>query len=388
MDRVDCIVIGAGVIGLAIARAMAMAGRDVIIIEAENDIGSGTSSRNSEVIHAGIYYPPASLKARCCVQGREHLYRYCEQHAIAHQRCGKLIVATNSAQHAGLDRIAARAQANGVGDVQHLSGAQAQAMEPQLHCTAALFSPSTGIIDSHGLMTQLLADAEAAGASIAFQSEVVAARVGSGELVLDVVTRDGEALSLLASLVINAAGLAAPRIARHFKGLPEHFVPTAFYSKGNYFSLAAKAPFSTLIYPLPEAGGLGVHLTLDLAGQARFGPDVEWLAIADDREIDYSVDSHRADGFYASIRHYWPALADGALQPSYAGVRPKLTNGKDDVDFCIQGPATHGIPGLINLFGIESPGLTASLAIAAHVCDLAGVVDTRPATEGGRPEVK
>ena len=372
MDRIECIVIGAGVVGLAIARALALAGREVIIIEAENDIGSGTSSRNSEVIHAGIYYSPGSMKARFCVDGRQRLYAYCEQHNIGHQRCGKLIVATNSAQHEGLDRIAARAQANGVEDVRRLSSAEARLMEPQLQCTAALLSPSTGIIDSHGLMTQLLADAEAAGASIAFQSEVVAAHVGSGDMVIDVKTRGGEHMSLLAGLVINAAGLAAPRIARHFKGLPEHCVPSAFYSKGNYFALAAKAPFSSLIYPLPEAGGLGVHLTLDLAGQARFGPDVEWLDIADDREIDFKVDAHRADGFYESIRQYWPALPDGALQPSYSGVRPKLTGGKEDRDFFIQGPAAHGIPGLINLFGIESPGLTASLAIAAHVCELAG----------------
>jgi L-2-hydroxyglutarate oxidase LhgO len=371
MDRIECIVIGAGVIGLAIARALAMAGRDVIIIEAENDFGSGTSSRNSEVIHAGIYYPPGSMKARLCVDGRQRLYDYCEQHKIGHNRCGKLIVATNSAQHDGLDRIAARAQANGVGDLRRLSGTEARLMEPQLHCTKALLSPSTGIIDSHGLMTQLLADAEAAGASIAFQSEVVAAHVGTGDIVLDVETRGGDHMSLLAGLVINAAGLAAPRIARRFKGLPEQYVPSAFYSKGNYFSLAAKAPFSTLIYPLPEDGGLGVHLTLDMAGQARFGPDVEWLDIADDRQIDFKVDPHRADGFYESIRHYWPALPDGALQPSYAGVRPKLNDNKEDRDFFIQGPAAHGVPGLINLFGIESPGLTALLAIASHVCDLA-----------------
>jgi L-2-hydroxyglutarate oxidase LhgO len=367
MDRVDCIVIGAGVVGLAIARELAMAGREVVIVESQKTIGSGTSSRNSEVIHAGIYYAPGSLKAQLCVSGRQLLYRYCDEHHIPHARNGKLIVATSLEQCAGLDRILTRAKANGVNDLQNLSSAEAKAREPQLECLAALLSPSTGVIDSHALLTQLLADAESAGAVLALQSEVLAARLEQSGTILEVMTNSGEQTTLLANCVINAAGLAAPRLARHFSGLSQNLVPTAFYSKGNYFSLAGKTPFSRLIYPLPEAGGLGVHLTLDIAGQARFGPDVEWLDIDDDRQIDYRVDATRADRFYESIRRYWPALPDGALQPGYSGVRPKLTHGDDERDFIIQGRKQHGINRLVNLFGIESPGLTASLAIGRYV---------------------
>lgn len=367
MDSVDCVIIGAGVVGLAIAREMALAGRDVIIVEAADAIGSGTSSRNSEVIHAGIYYAPESLKAQLCGQGRELLYRYCEERHVPHARCGKLIVAADAEQDKRLDSIAARAASNGVTDLRRLSRAEATAKEPQLECVAALLSPSTGIVDSHALMQQLLADAEAAGASLALQSEVVAARVESAGIILEVLTPDGQHTDLLATHVINAAGLAAPRIARHFSGLPPQSIPTAYFAKGNYFSLSGKTPFSHLIYPTPEAGGLGVHLTLDLAGQARFGPDVEWLDIGDEREIDYRVDPARGERFYASIRRYWPGLPDDALQPGYSGVRPKLTRNGTDMDFVIQGPQQHGISGLINLYGIESPGLTATLAIAQHV---------------------
>lgn len=367
MDRVDCVVIGAGVVGLAIARELAMTGREVVIVESQATIGSGTSSRNSEVVHAGIYYPRGSLKAQLCVDGRRQLYRYCSEHHIPHARCGKLIVANSPEQCAELERIAARATANGVGDLQYLTAAAARLTEPQLECAAALLSPSTGIIDSHALLQQLLADAESADAMIAFQSEVVAARVEPAGIALDVATADGNSTTLLASRVVNSAGLAAPRLSRHFAGLPRDLIPQAFFSKGNYFSLAAKAPFSHLIYPLPEAGGLGVHLTLDIAGQARFGPDVEWLEIDDDRQIDYRVDAARAARFYESIRRYWPALPNGALQPGYSGVRPKLVRSGDDRDFMIQGPHQHGIKGLVNLFGIESPGLTASLAIACYV---------------------
>jgi len=370
MDSVDCVVVGAGVIGLASARALAMAGHEVVIVESQTTIGSGTSSRNSEVIHAGIYYPSGSLKAQLCVAGRQMLYRYCAEHNIAHRRCGKLIVAASAAQCEGLERIAARALANGVDDLQRLCAAEAIALEPQLACAAALLSPSTGIIDSHALLQQLLADAESAGAAIAFQSEVLAARCDGSGIALDVVTPDGGQTTLLAKRVVNAAGLAAPRLARQFAGLQQDGVPQAFFSKGNYFSLAGKSPFSRLIYPLPEAGGLGVHLTLDIGGQARFGPDVEPLDIEDERQIDYRVDAARADRFYASIRRYWPALADDTLQPGYSGVRPKLTQGGEDKDFVIQGPQQHGIDGLVNLFGIESPGLTASLAIGQQVCAL------------------
>lgn len=370
MDHIDCVVIGAGVIGLAVARAMAQAGHDVVIIESCTEIGSVTSARNSEVIHAGIYYPQGSLKARLCVEGRARLYRYCLDHAIAHARCGKLIVATDAGQEAQLTRILGHAGANGVHDMRRLDRATAQALEPALACAAALLSPSTGIVDSHGLMQQLLADAQAAGAVLALDSAVRAARIGSDGITLEIVSGDDEQTTLLAQRVINAAGLAAPRLARQFAGLPQAALPQAFYAKGNYFSLSGKAPFARLVYPVPEVGGLGVHLTLDLAGQARFGPDVEWLQIDDERRIDYRVDERRGDGFYASIRRYWPQLPDGALQPGYAGVRPKLSGPGGADDFVIAGPRAHGVAGLVNLFGIESPGLTASLAIAAHVRQL------------------
>jgi L-2-hydroxyglutarate oxidase LhgO len=366
MDQVEYVVIGAGVVGLAIARELALAGREVIIIEAQNAIGSVTSARNSEVIHAGIYYTHGSLKARLCVEGRELLYRYCAERHIPHARCGKLIVATDAAQHAQLDDIATRAAANGVHDMRRIDQADAQSLEPQLQCSAALLSPSTGIVDSHALMQQLLADAENAGAMLALQSEVTAAHIEASGISLEVITTDGQESYLQAKYVINAAGLAATRIARRFEGLPAQTIPTQYFAKGNYFSLSGKSPFSRLIYPLPEAGGLGVHLTLDLGGQARFGPDVEWLQIDDDRQIDYRVDPARGERFYASIRRYWPQLTDGTLLPGYAGVRPKLTHDAQEVDFMIQGATEHGVPGLVNLYGIESPGLTASLAIARY----------------------
>lgn len=369
MDRVDCLVIGAGVVGLAVAREMALAGREVIVVEGESDIGSGTSSRNSEVIHAGIYYPRGSLKARLCGEGRRRLYQYCEERGVPHARCGKLIVATGDNQNAVLDDIARRARDNGVDDLRRLCRDEARELEPQLECTAALLSPSTGIVDSHVLMHQLLADAESAGASIAFQSRVVAAHAQGSEIAVDVETAGGESMSLLAGLVVNAAGLFAPQLARRFKGVAQEAIPEAFFAKGNYYALAGKSPFARLIYPVPEPGGLGIHLTIDLAGQARFGPDVEWLDIKEPREIGFDVDARRADGFYASIRRYWPALKDGALQPSYSGVRPKVARG--DADFLIQGPAAHGMTGLVNLFGIESPGLTAALAIGRHTRELA-----------------
>jgi L-2-hydroxyglutarate oxidase LhgO len=371
-DHIDCIVIGAGVVGLAIARELALEGREVIIVEAGDAIGTGTSSRNSEVVHAGIYYRPGSLKARLCVEGRALLYRYCEERQVAYRRCGKLLVATSSDQAARLQGIAAHAALNGVHDLQPIDAAHARELEPALHCTAALLSPSTGIVDSHALMQQLLADAEAAGAVLALQTEIVAARKTSGGIVLDAVTAGGEEMQLSATLVINAAGLSAPQLARRFEGLPAAHVPTPYFAKGNYFSLSGKTPFSRLIYPLPEEGGLGVHLTLDLAGQARFGPDVEWLDIEDEHAIDYAVDARRADGFYAAIRRYWPGLADATLQPSYSGVRPKLARGGPEQDFVISTPARHGFPGLINLFGIESPGLTSSLAIAREVAAHSG----------------
>ncbi len=370
MDRVDCIVIGAGVVGLAVARALALSGKEVVIVESSAEIGSATSSRNSEVIHAGIYYAEGSLKARLCVEGRNLLYDYCDRHAVPYSRCGKLIVATGADQRAGLERILARAHANGVHDLALMDRAGARALEPQLDCVAAVLSPSTGIVDSHTFMQQLLADAESAGAMLAVRSEVRAARIDGDAIAVDVVSGDGDQMTLLARQVINSAGLGAPRLARQFGGLPAAARPRPYFAKGNYFSLTGKAPFSRLIYPIPEAGGLGVHLTLDLGGQARFGPDVEWLDIDDERQIDYQVDQRRGDSFYASIRRYWPQLPDDALQPSYAGVRPKLGGPGTEADFRIEGPAQHGVAGLVNLFGIESPGLTASLAIARHVKEM------------------
>jgi len=365
MEQVDCVVIGAGVVGLAVARALALQGREVIILEAENAFGTITSARNSEVIHAGIYYPAGSVKAELCVRGKAMLYEYCASHHIAHQRCGKLIVATSAAQVATLEGIRAKAAANGVHDMQLLARDEARAMEPQLECQAALLSPSTGIIDSHGLMTALLGDAEQAGAMLAVQSPVLSGAVTPDGIRLEVGSDDG-ATTLLARTVVNSAGLTAPDLARRIDGIPPEHIPPQYYAKGCYFTLAGRAPFSRLIYPVPEAAGLGVHLTLDLGGQARFGPNVRWID-----EIEYSVPPRDADSFYDEVRRYWPGLADGALQPGYAGIRPKIS-GPTEVaaDFRIDGPRTHGVPGLVNLFGIESPGLTSSLAIAERVAVL------------------
>ena len=365
MERIDCAVIGAGVIGLAVARVLAMRGREVLILEAESAFGTGISARNSEVIHAGIYYPAGSLKARLCVAGRALLYAYCAERGIEHRRCGKLIVASGEHQREPLVDIAARAGANGVDDLQWLTRDAARALEPALECSAALLSPSTGIIDSHGLMLSLLGDAERAGAVLALRSRVLGGRVSAEGIRLDVASDGGE-MALLARGVVNCAGLGAQHLARALTGLPAHSVPPLHYAKGNYYALAGRAPFSRLIYPVPEAAGLGVHLTLDLGGQARFGPDVEWID-----GIDYTVDPRRADAFYAEVRRYWPELSDGALQPAYAGIRPKLhAPGAAARDFAIAGPRDHGVPGLVNFFGIESPGLTASLALAAHAAEL------------------
>jgi L-2-hydroxyglutarate oxidase LhgO len=362
MEKIDCLVIGAGVIGLAVARRLAADGRDVLILESESAFGTGISARNSEVIHAGIYYPAGSLKARLCVAGRGMLYAYCEERGISHRRCGKLIVATREQQRAQLDRIAAGARANGVDDLRFLSRTEARALEPALECTAALLSPSTGIIDSHALMLSLLGDAERNGAVLALNSPVTGGEIADGGIVLNVKVGASET-AILARTVVNCAGLGAQGIARRLRGLPPQSVPPLHYAKGNYYALAGRAPFSRLIYPVPEAAGLGVHLTLDLGGQARFGPDVEWIDT-----IDYTVAPERAEAFYGEVRRYWPQLADGALVPAYAGIRPKPhAPGEPACDFLVSGPAEHGVPGLVCLYGIESPGLTSCLALADHV---------------------
>jgi L-2-hydroxyglutarate oxidase LhgO len=364
LDRIEAVVIGAGVVGLACARALAQHGLETLILERHAAFGTETSARNSEVIHAGLYYPTGSLKAQLCVAGRRALYEFCATHGVSHQRCGKLIVATSAEQEDRLAALRRQGEANGVGDLQWLSAAQACALEPALHCTAALLSPSTGIIDSHGLMLALLGDAEQAGAVLALCSPVDGGQIASDGIVL--ATNQTEPLRFKARIVVNAAGLAAQRVAARLSGFPAAQIPSSHYAKGNYYSLAGRPPFSHLIYPLPEPGGLGVHLTLDLGGQARFGPDVEWID-----EPEYSVDPARAEKFYAEVRRYWPGLQDGALAPAFAGIRPKITApGAAAADFLIQGPPQHGIPGLVNLFGIESPGLTSCLAIADEVVAL------------------
>jgi L-2-hydroxyglutarate oxidase LhgO len=359
MHDVDVVVAGAGVVGLAIARALALRGRDVMVLEAGDAFGTGTSSRNSEVIHAGIYYPRGSLKARLCVEGREKLYEYCETHSVPYRKCGKLIVATSEAQLAELQKITAAAAANGV-ILDQLSAVQARVLEPELQCTGALFSPATGIVDSHALMLSLLGEAERYGACLVCHSKVSAARIEPDGI--RVVVNDGQT-DLLARMLINSGGLEAPGIAARIAGFPQAFLRRGYLAKGNYFTLAGRSPFSRLVYPVPEPGGLGVHLTLDLAGRARFGPDVQWVD-----SPDYTVDPQRAERFYGEVRKYWPGMVDGTLEPGYAGIRPKLAGpGEPNADFVIEGPSTHGVASVVNLFGIESPGLTASLAIAEVV---------------------
>lgn len=370
MERVECVVVGAGVVGLAVARRLARAGREVIVLEAADAIGTGTSSRNSEVIHAGIYYPTGSLRARLCVPGRDALYDYCAAHGVEHRRIGKLIVATEESQLPKLAAIRAQAAANGVTDLTEVDAATAMRWEPNLRTVGALLSPSTGIIDSHGLMLALLGDAEESGAMLALQSPLLRSHRTADGFELEV--GGAEPMRLACSALVNAAGLGAWAVARGLEGLDAAHVPPRVLAKGNYYALAAgRSPFSRLVYPVPVEGGLGVHLTLDLAGQARFGPDVEWLGdIAGHGEgpIDYAVDPVRADSFYGAVRAYWPGLPDHALVPAYSGVRPKLSGpGQPQADFLIQGPETHGVDGLVNLFGIESPGLTSCLAIADAV---------------------
>lgn len=363
-ERVETVVIGAGVVGIAIARALALTGREVLILEREDLIGSITSARNSEVIHAGIYYAKDSLKARFCVQGRKMLYAFCAANGVTAWNCGKLIVACTPEEVEQFAGIARRAWDNGVDDLREISAADARALEPALSCEGALLSPSTGVVDSHNFMMALLGEAENYEAMLVLNTEVESLAVAEGGFVVR--TGGEEPMELAAREVINAAGLDAPALSHGMAGLPDRARPDLWFAKGNYFSLSVKAPFKRLIYPAPVAGGLGVHLTLDLQGRGRFGPDVEWID-----QIDYTVDPRRSESFYAAIRRYWPDLPDCSLVPDYSGVRPKLSKGgKHADDFRVDGADVHGLPGYVGLYGIESPGLTSSMAIAEHVRDL------------------
>jgi L-2-hydroxyglutarate oxidase LhgO len=365
-DLADVAVIGAGVVGLAVARALALAGREVMVLETERSIGVHTSSRNSEVIHAGIYYPPGSLKARLCVEGRKALYAYCAERGVAHARPGKLIVATSQEEIPTLERLKATAEANGVDDLVWIPAAEAHAMEPEVSCIRGLLSPSTGIIDSHALMASFRRDAEAAGAIVALATPVLSGRVCDEGIELS--AGGDEPWRMRFRLVVNSAGPWAQEVARRIEGVPPASIPPQHFAKGHYFILSGRSPFRRLIYPVPVPGGLGTHVTLDLTGRVRFGPDVQWC----DR-VEYGFDESRVQGFYESIRRYYPALKDGALQPGFTGVRPKTSPpGSPASDFQIQGPPEHGVRGLVNLYGIESPGLTASLALAEHVRAAAG----------------
>jgi L-2-hydroxyglutarate oxidase LhgO len=364
MEKVECAVIGAGVVGLAIGRRLALAGREVVILEAETAFGTHTSSRNSEVIHAGIYYPSGSLKARLCVAGRKALYRYCAEHDVRHRRIGKVIVACDESELAGLKKYREQAEINGVDDLRSLTAHELSRLEPEVRCVAGFLSPSTGIVDSHGLMLALLGDAQERGASLALASPVLRGRVRDGGIVLEV--GGDEAMALECKVVVNAAGLRAQAVGRAIDGLPPSAVPPTYYAIGHYYTLARKSPFQRLVYPVARQDWLGVHVTIDLGGQVKFGPDIAWIA-----DIDYRFDAGREPEFYRAIRRYYPGLDDGALQPGYTGIRPKIHGpGEPAPDFLIQGPRDHGVPGLVNLYGIESPGLTSSLAIGDYVAEL------------------
>ncbi|TQI75956.1 L-2-hydroxyglutarate oxidase LhgO [Bosea sp. AK1] len=362
MSDIDCLVIGAGVVGLAVARELALSGREIVIAEAAEGIGTQTSARNSEVIHAGVYYPPGSLKARVCVAGRSKLYRYLQERGLPHKACGKLIVATSEAQKPALETIMARAQASGVDTLRWLSGAEAKAMEPEVRCEIALLSPETGVVDSHALMLSLLGECEAAGGSLALNTPITGWRRETEGFSVDF--GGAEPATYTVRTVVNSAGHGAPKLLGLLDGFPSEHVPVQHYAKGNYFALTGKQPFSHLVYPVPEAAGLGIHATIDMGGRVKFGPDVEWVG----SDQDLVVDPARAEKFYAAIRTYWPALSDGALVADYAGIRPKLHGPSEPMpDFRVDGPEVHGIAELVNLLGIESPGLTSSLAIAEMV---------------------
>jgi L-2-hydroxyglutarate oxidase LhgO len=359
-------VIGAGVVGLAVARALALQGRDVIVLEAADAIGTGTSSRNSEVIHGGMYYPTGSSKARFCVEGRRALYAFCDSHGVPYRKCGKLIVATSEREVEKIEAIRSQGLTNGVEGLALISGQEASRREPNLTCLAALHSAQTGIIDSHAYMLALQGDLEAAGGAIAFETPLT--RITPSQAGFEIAFGGRDPGTMQADIIVNAAGLTAWDVAALTESYPTGLIPKRRLAKGNYFTCSGKQAFSTLIYPAPVDGGLGVHLTLDLGGGMKFGPDVEWLGDVGPESIDYQVDPSRGEGFYAAIRTYWPGLPDGALTAGYSGVRPKLSGpGEAAADFMIDGPERHGLNGLINLFGIESPGLTSSLAIADEV---------------------
>ncbi len=369
METVEAVVIGAGVVGLAVARQLALAGHETLILEAEASFGTQTSARNSEVLHAGLYYPTGSHKARCCVRGQALLYRYCAARDVAHRRLGKLLIATETGELATLARYAQQAAANGVA-LQPLTAAELRQREPAVVAIAGLYSASTGIVDSHGLLLALLGDAERAGATLVTRTPVAAGRITSDGILLRA-GGEKEYFTLRARRVVNAAGLRAQALAHHLSGFPKACIPPIFYAKGHYFGFKGRAPFRHLVYPMPDAAGLGIHVTLDLGGQCKFGPDVSgWPTTP-----DYAFEAGLEAKFYRAIRRYYPDLADGALQPAYTGIRPKVTGpGAAAGDFIIQGPATHGVPGLVHLFGIESPGLTACLALAEQVsAELASV---------------
>ena len=369
MEQVDCVVIGAGVVGLAVAREMAFQGRETILLEREGSFGTISSARNSEVIHAGIYYPKDSLKAKLCVEGNRLLYEYCRTHQVGIQAYGKLIVADET-QINDLQAILYKAQNNGVPEIKMISGEEAKQLEPKLKCSAAILSASTGIVDSHAYMLSLLGGFEDAGGMIAYHSPLMSAKpIGhsaEGGFELSIGGPDG--MQLQTKLLINCAGMSAPAIAQKIEGLNKDRIPKAYFAKGNYFSLSGKSPFTHLIYPIPEPGGLGVHLTLDMGGQAKFGPDVEWLDIQNEGHIDYTVDPKRGESFYEAVRRYWPELKDNSLQPDYSGVRAKIVPPNSPAgDFCFNAPQDHGLQGLYNLYGFESPGLTSSIAIARYL---------------------
>lgn len=367
VETVDSIVVGAGVVGLAVARRLALDGREVLIVEAAERIGSETSARNSEVVHAGIYYPTGSLKARLCVAGRKMLYAFCADRGVDARRTGKLIVAVEDAEVPGLQALASRAAMNGVDDVEMLCRADVRRLEPDLSCVAALLSPSSGIVDCHALMLALLGEGEAAGAVLALRTRVVAAEPCAAGLRVMLNDEGGETFEVDCGLFVNSAGHGAHALAAGITGYPEALLPPRFLAKGSYFSVSGRSPFRHLVYPMPVAGALGIHLTLDLANQVKLGPDIEWVDTA-----DYVVDPSRETAFRNAVGRYWPGVADRTLYPGYSGLRPKI-HGPDAVfaDFVVQGPREHGVSGLVNLFGIESPGLTSSLAIADYIAEQA-----------------